>query len=73
MVLHLFTLNMLSVFIVSEPKTLESFSKKNQKTLPFNFADDILDNEMELEKEIVDLAAVQKLTELYTVIVIINR
>lgn len=51
----------------SSASKLEDYSAKNKKTLPPNFAEDLLDLELEMERENVNIESVKKLIELYTV------
>lgn len=47
---------------------LEDYSSRKKKELPPNFAEDVLDLELEMERPKVDIMSVKKLIELYTVL-----
>jgi len=45
---------------------LEAYTRRNKQSLPKDFSDQVIENEMDLEKDFVTLETVNKLTELYS-------
>jgi len=45
---------------------LEAYARRNKQSLPKDFSDQVIENEMDLEKDFVTLETVNKLTELYS-------